>query len=76
MITADSNHMVLYTSLDGGWWLYDDMKNPLFRAIAMEDIQTQDYVFTWQPMLTCRQRTGSKTERHAGLTLPLLPQAG
>ncbi|KAJ8355783.1 hypothetical protein SKAU_G00185770 [Synaphobranchus kaupii] len=44
MITADSNHMVLYTSLNEGWWLYDDMKNPLFRAIEMEDIQPQDYV--------------------------------
>ncbi|KAJ8355777.1 hypothetical protein SKAU_G00185710 [Synaphobranchus kaupii] len=61
MITADSNHMVLYTSLNEGWWLYDDMKNPLFRAIAMEDIQTQDYVVYLAAYVNVS--TGSKTER-------------
>ncbi|XP_061099572.1 uncharacterized protein LOC133129473 [Conger conger] len=44
IITANSNHMVLCTSLDGGWWLYDDRKPSLFRNVNVEDIQTQGYV--------------------------------
>ncbi|KAG5846560.1 hypothetical protein ANANG_G00116290 [Anguilla anguilla] len=43
MITANSNHMVLCTSLDGGWWLYDDMMTPLFREVQMKDLQNQGH---------------------------------
>ncbi|KAJ8275188.1 hypothetical protein COCON_G00098130 [Conger conger] len=44
IITANSNHMVLCTSLDVGWWLYDAMEPSLFRNVNVEDIQTQGYV--------------------------------
>ncbi|XP_061098593.1 uncharacterized protein LOC133128805 isoform X1 [Conger conger] len=44
IITANSNHMVLCTSLDVGWWLYDAMEPSLFRNVNLEDIQTQGYV--------------------------------
>ncbi|KAJ8397689.1 hypothetical protein AAFF_G00436880 [Aldrovandia affinis] len=44
MMTETSNHMVMCTRLDGGWQLYDNMKNPLFRHVNIDDICAQDYV--------------------------------
>ncbi|XP_061100092.1 uncharacterized protein LOC133129797 [Conger conger] len=44
IITENSNHMVLCTSLDVGWWLYDAMEPSLFSNVNLEDIQTQGYV--------------------------------
>ncbi|XP_064196314.1 uncharacterized protein LOC135257481 isoform X2 [Anguilla rostrata] len=41
--TEYSNHMVLCTSLAGGWWLYDDVVTPLFREVQMKDLQNQGH---------------------------------
>ncbi|KAG5846558.1 hypothetical protein ANANG_G00116270 [Anguilla anguilla] len=76
-ITANTDHTVLCTSLDGAWWLYDDTKTPLFKEVQMEDITTQGYVVSLAAYVNVPAKNGSETERcpFFSMTFPPLLQA-